>query len=80
MLRYFDPESVEEMSVSLEEALENEALRRELSENGRSRAAQFDWRRCAEGTLAILAQVARKGSSSSGPGIQANSIAIGAMK
>lgn len=80
VLRYFDPESVEEMSVCMEQALEDQGLRRELSEKGQLRAREFDWRQCAAETLTILAQVAGKGSSSSGPGIQSNSIAIEAMK
>jgi glycosyltransferase involved in cell wall biosynthesis len=60
VLRYFDPESVEEMSACMEEALENETLRSELAEKGRIRAGQFDWRRCANETLAILARVAHE--------------------
>jgi alpha-1,3-rhamnosyl/mannosyltransferase len=59
-LRYFDPLSVGSIAVSMDEALENEALRKELREKGRLRAAQFDWRRCAEQTLEILVQSARE--------------------
>lgn len=54
VLRYFNPESVEEISVCMEQALENEDLRKELSEKGQLRAQDFSWRRCAEETLAIL--------------------------
>jgi glycosyltransferase involved in cell wall biosynthesis len=54
VLRYFNPESVEEMSACIEGALENDDLRRELSEKGRARASQFDWRRCAEETMEVL--------------------------
>jgi glycosyltransferase involved in cell wall biosynthesis len=54
VLRYFNPESVEEMSTCMEQAAENGDLRRELAEKGRARASQFDWRRCAEETLAVL--------------------------
>jgi glycosyltransferase involved in cell wall biosynthesis len=60
VLRYFDPESVEEMSACMEEALENQTLRSELAEKGQMRAGQFDWRRCADETLAILARVAHE--------------------
>jgi glycosyltransferase involved in cell wall biosynthesis len=60
VLRYFDPESVEEMSACMEEALENQALRNELVDKGTARAAEFDWRRCAQQTLAILAREARR--------------------
>ena len=58
VLRYFDPSSEEEMSACMEKALEDNDLRRALSEQGRIRARQFEWRRCAQQTLAILAQVA----------------------
>ncbi len=58
VLKYFDPCSEEEMSACMEAALENDDLRRGLSAKGRVRARQFEWRRCAEQTLAILARVA----------------------
>jgi glycosyltransferase involved in cell wall biosynthesis len=58
VLRYFNPESVEEMSDSIEAGLLNENLRRELAARGCRRAAQFDWKRCAEQTLAVLADAA----------------------
>jgi len=60
VLRYFDPFSVEAIAAAVEETLENETLRKELSEKGRSRAAEFDWRRCAEQTLQVLAKSARE--------------------
>jgi glycosyltransferase involved in cell wall biosynthesis len=63
VLRYFDPSSEDEMSCCMEAALENAELRRELSEKGRGRAAQFEWRRCAEETLAVLAEVAGAGKN-----------------
>ncbi len=63
VLKYFDPSSEEEMSACLEAVLEDEGLRRELSRKGRDRARQFEWRRCAEQTLAILAQVAGAGTA-----------------
>lgn len=56
VLRYFDPESVEEMSVCMEKALEDRGLRTELSIKGLLRAQDFDWRRCAEQTLKVLKQ------------------------
>jgi glycosyltransferase involved in cell wall biosynthesis len=61
VLRYFDPCSEEEMSACLESALMNEEMRRELAEQGRVRALQFDWRRCAEQTLTVLSGVAHEG-------------------
>lgn len=56
VLRYFNPESVEEMASCMEAALESASLRKELSEKGKSRASQFDWRCCAEQTLDVLVQ------------------------
>jgi glycosyltransferase involved in cell wall biosynthesis len=61
VLRYFDPYSEEEMSDLIADVLENDDLRRGLAERGRLRAAQFDWRRCAENTLAVLTRVAYAG-------------------
>jgi glycosyltransferase involved in cell wall biosynthesis len=54
VLRYFNPESVDEMSACIEDALENGELRRELADRGRAWASRFNWRRCAEETLGVL--------------------------
>ena len=54
VLRYFDPQSVEDIAGCLERVLESEGTRRELAQKGTSRAAGFSWQRCAEQTLAIL--------------------------
>lgn len=54
VLRYFNPESIDDMSSCMEAALEDQDLRKELSEKGRARARLFDWRRCAEQTLEVL--------------------------
>lgn len=59
ILRYFNPESIDDMAVHMEQVLENASLRKELIEKGRARAMEFEWRRCAEQTLAILARWAR---------------------
>jgi glycosyltransferase involved in cell wall biosynthesis len=62
VLRYFDPESTDEMAVCMEEVLESQELRQKLSDQGLRQAAQFDWGRCAEETLTILAQAAKSGN------------------
>jgi glycosyltransferase involved in cell wall biosynthesis len=54
VLKYFDPLSVEDMAVCMEQVLENEETRRELAQRGKQRAAIFCWRRCAEQTLDVL--------------------------
>lgn len=59
VLRYFSPESVEDMAACIEAVLNNESLRSEVSAKGRTRAAQFDWARCAQQTLSILSSLAR---------------------
>jgi glycosyltransferase involved in cell wall biosynthesis len=58
VLKYFDPRCEEEMSECMEVALESQDLRRELAERGRSRAREFEWRRCAERTMEVLAELA----------------------
>ncbi len=54
VLRYFNPESVEEMTACMESLLNNEALQKELAALGVARAQMFDWRRSAEQTLDVL--------------------------
>ena len=57
-LRYFDPHSVEAIASGIEEALDSETLRKELSGKGIARAREFSWQRCAEQTLEILVRSA----------------------
>ncbi|HWX54135.1 MAG TPA: glycosyltransferase family 1 protein [Verrucomicrobiae bacterium] len=54
VLKYFDPYSVEEMSACMESVLENQDLSGKLAARGRQKALSYDWRRCAEQTLAVL--------------------------
>jgi glycosyltransferase involved in cell wall biosynthesis len=56
-LRYFDPYSVEAMAACMQEALQSQDLRSELSSRGKERAQKFSWELCAEETLAVLQQV-----------------------
>ena len=46
--RLFDPQSMEELTSSMEELLNDEKLRHSLSCRGLSRAAGFSWRKSAE--------------------------------
>ncbi|MBZ5520911.1 MAG: glycosyltransferase family 4 protein [Acidobacteriia bacterium] len=57
VLRYFDPQQVEDMAGCIEQTLEDDALRKDLSRKGIERAACFDWGRCASETLAVLESV-----------------------
>jgi glycosyltransferase involved in cell wall biosynthesis len=54
VLRYFDPLSIEDMAGCMQQALEDNGLRRELVQRGTERAAYFDWNRCARETLNVL--------------------------
>jgi glycosyltransferase involved in cell wall biosynthesis len=54
VLRYFDPQSEEEMAATIDVVLEHADLQRELVRNGLKRASQFSWRRCAQETIAAL--------------------------
>ena len=60
VLRYFNPTSVEDMAHSMEAVLLSCDLRTELAERGRERAQEFSWDLCAQQTLAVLEQVARR--------------------
>jgi glycosyltransferase involved in cell wall biosynthesis len=55
MLRYFDPISIEDMVATMEKALCDSNVRRELTANGIRRASEFSWERCARETLNVLA-------------------------
>jgi glycosyltransferase involved in cell wall biosynthesis len=52
------PSDVDAIAERLTRLLEDEQLRRELSERGYRRAAQFSWERCARATLAVYGAVA----------------------
>lgn len=59
-LEYFDPYSVEEMSLVIRRALEDSCLRNRLRSNGLARAAEFSWQRCARETLHIFEKTAEQ--------------------
>lgn len=54
VLRYFDPLSVENMADSIEQVLEDGALRKQLAQEGQKRAEYFSWQKCAQETLDLL--------------------------
>ncbi|HEY6348051.1 MAG TPA: glycosyltransferase family 1 protein [Candidatus Angelobacter sp.] len=58
-LKYFDPHSLEDMAACMEQVLEDNALRQRLAQQGKKRAANFDWATCAEKTVAIFEECAR---------------------
>jgi glycosyltransferase involved in cell wall biosynthesis len=53
-----DPNDVDGLSLALEQAIGDAALRARLIEQGRQRVAQYSWRRAAERLLEVYQQVA----------------------
>jgi len=60
VLRYFNPNSVEDMAACMEMVVQSRDLQTELAERGRERAQKFSWQLCAQETLAVLEQVTRR--------------------
>ena len=60
VLRYFDPISVEDIAACMEAVLQSRDLQAELAGRGQERAQKFSWDLCAQETLAVLEQVARR--------------------
>jgi glycosyltransferase involved in cell wall biosynthesis len=60
VLRYFDPHSVEDIAVAMEQVLLSRDLQGELAGRGQERAQKFSWDLCAEETLGLLERVARR--------------------
>ena len=63
VLRYFDPFSVEDMAGCIERVLDDDALRKELSRNGKERAETFSWAQCARETLNVFRREMKNGRS-----------------
>ena len=55
---YFDPSDARELESLLRRVVNDAALRAELGERGRKRAASFSWERAADETLAVLRRAA----------------------
>ena len=60
VLRYFNPSSVENIAAEMETVLLSSDLQAELAQRGRERAQKFSWDSCAEETLSVVEQVARR--------------------
>ena len=50
----FDPSNAHDMAEKIYELLSDEKLKQALVEKGLSRVRDFDWRKCARETLAVL--------------------------
>ncbi len=59
VLRYFNPDSVEDIALRMEAVLLSRDLQAELAQRGRERAQKFSWKVCAQETLGVVEQVAR---------------------
>ncbi|MFO0629920.1 MAG: glycosyltransferase family 1 protein [Polyangiales bacterium] len=57
---YFDPEDVDDTAASLRRLVEDHALRAQCAAKASALAEQFSWSRCADETLAFLAQTAAR--------------------
>jgi glycosyltransferase involved in cell wall biosynthesis len=64
-LCYFDPLSIEDMADRIIEVLENDSLRRRLSQDGLRRAQFFSWEKCARETYDLLVQTYETASGKS---------------
>jgi glycosyltransferase involved in cell wall biosynthesis len=53
----FDPYDVDELAVTLELVLDDDAERARLAERGRARAAEFSWERTARETIAVYEEL-----------------------
>jgi glycosyltransferase involved in cell wall biosynthesis len=60
VLNYFDPYSVADMAACMETVLLSRDLQAELAARGRERAQKFSWDLCAQETLLVVEQVARR--------------------
>jgi glycosyltransferase involved in cell wall biosynthesis len=68
VLRYFDPQSEEDIAGTIERVLEHSDLQVELARSGLKRASQFSWQRCARETIAVLTNLnGSRGLPPSGP-------------
>jgi glycosyltransferase involved in cell wall biosynthesis len=60
VLRYFNPDSIDDMALCMETVLLSRDLQSELVQRGRERAQKFSWDHCAQETLSVVAQVAHR--------------------
>lgn len=53
---YFDPEDADSIAAAIEQIIENPALRLSIAQRANSLSQQYNWKRCAEETLAFVVQ------------------------
>jgi glycosyltransferase involved in cell wall biosynthesis len=58
--RYFDPENLQSLVTVLRDVIDSPQLRADMAARAYKRAMEYSWKRCAEDTLAFIAQVARE--------------------
>ena len=52
-----DPLSLDEIAAGMDKLVQDSALRADLKQRGLTRAAELSWRKTAEGTRAVFAQM-----------------------
>lgn len=57
---YFDPENLQSLVTVLREVIDSPQLRADMAVRAYKRAMEYSWKRCADDTLAFIAQVARE--------------------
>ena len=57
---YVDPENVEDIAKKITKLLDDDKLRRELIEKGKSQVKKFSWEKTAKETLEVLEEVAKQ--------------------
>jgi glycosyltransferase involved in cell wall biosynthesis len=59
--QYFDPTKVEEIADAIVRIVSDDSFKEELRQAGMARASSFSWRRAAQETLEVFAEVLREG-------------------
>ena len=54
---YFNPDNVNDIARKIKEVLENESLRQNLIQKGKSRLQNFSWEKCTRETLRVLEEI-----------------------
>jgi len=54
---YFDPYSIDDMRIKIENVLTSTALQKELIKKGKERVKQFSWKKCAQETVDVYKKI-----------------------
>lgn len=53
---YFDPQDADSIAASIEQIIQNSAMRLSIAQRAKTLSQQYNWKRCADETFAFLAQ------------------------